>query len=75
AFEGQEETTPLSIATGVALGLVGTALVAAGVLFGFAADISAVPALHSDPLVNAIASSIVVLVGLAATLTAAAGRL
>jgi hypothetical protein len=75
AFEEQEETTPLSLASGVALGLVGAALVAVGVIFGFAGDISSVPALHSDTLINAIASGIVVLVGLAATLTAAAGRL
>jgi len=75
AFEDQEETTPLSLASGVALGLVGTALVAVGVIFGFAGDISSIPALHSDSLINAIASGALVLVGLAATLTAAAGRL
>jgi hypothetical protein len=74
AFNEQERTSPLGLATSVVLGVVGIALVAAGVTFAFAGDIGSVPMLLSDTTTNTAASGLLVLLGIAATLTATTGR-
>ena len=75
AFGDQEKTSPLGIAVGAILGIAGAGLVAAGVIFGFAGDISSVPMLHSDTTINTAASAIIALAGLTITLIGVTGRL